>query len=98
MTTVRKLPQAEEDLLAIWLHIGCDSPDHADRYLDVLEGKLHLLAGAPGLGRLHTDLADGLRGFPVDEYVIFYREADDGIEVVRVLHGARDIESLFRQS
>jgi toxin ParE1/3/4 len=98
MTVVRKLPQAREDLLDIWLHIGRDSPSRADRYLDLLESKLHLLSGSPHMGRLHTYLAQGLRGLPVDDYIILYREADDGIEVVRVLHGARDIESLFRDS
>ena len=34
MTAVHKLPKAEEDLLDIWCHIGCDNPCQADRYLD----------------------------------------------------------------
>src|SRR5262245_10879123 len=95
MTNVRKLPQAQEDLLDIWLNLGLDNHSQADRYLDFIESKLRLLAGSPGMGRLRADLAQGLRGFPVDDYMIYYREADEGIDVVRVLHAARDIEALF---
>jgi toxin ParE1/3/4 len=95
MTKIRKLPRAQEDLLDIWCHIGCDNPYQADRYLDFLEGKLNLLATTPGMGRLCYNLAQGLRVFPVDDYLIFYLQTDPGIDIVRVLHGARDIESLL---
>ena len=54
-----------------------------------------LVAGQPLLGRLCPELAPNLRSFPVGNYVIFYRPIDNGIEVARVLHGARDIDSLF---
>jgi toxin ParE1/3/4 len=40
-------------------------------------------------------LSEGLRSFPVGDYLVFYREADQGIEIVRVLHGSRDIAALF---
>src|SRR6516165_7775081 len=95
MTPVAKLPEAEEDLIDIWLRIALDSPPRADRFLDLLEEKMRLLAGAPRMARLYPELLEGLRGFPVGDYVIFYQEAAQGIEVVRVLHGARDIEALF---
>ena len=95
MSRVHKLPQAEEDLLDIWVHIASDSPFHADRFLDLLDDKMRLLADAPGMGRSRAELSPGLRGFPVGNYLIFYRQAGTGIEVVRVLHGSRDIEALF---
>ena len=98
MTTVRRLPQAEEDLLDLWCYIASDNPARADSYLDYLDEKLILLADAPGIGRLHNNLAPGLRAFPVDSYRIFYRQTDIGIDIVRVLHGARDTEALFRDS
>jgi len=96
MSAVRKRPRAEEDLIGIWLRIASDSPRHADRYLDLLDEKLRLPASSPRMGRLHPELGPGLRGFPVDDYIVFYREASPGVEIVRVLHGARDIDSLFR--
>lgn len=93
---IRRFLKAQEDLLDIWCHIGCDNPNQADRYLDYLEEKLSLLATTPGMGRLCNELAPGLRVFPVDNYLIFYRQSVEGIDVVRVLHGARDIEVLFQ--
>jgi len=47
------------------------------------------------MGRSRFDLSPELRGFPVGSHLIFYRPAVDGIEVIRVLHGARDIPKLF---
>jgi plasmid stabilization system protein ParE len=41
-------------------------------------------------------VGDGIRGFPAQDYMIFYRESSHDIEIVRVLHGARDISALFQ--
>jgi toxin ParE1/3/4 len=98
MNAVRKLPGAQNDLLEIWLHIAADSRRHADHFLDRLDEKMRLLAASPRMGRLRPELSAGLRSFPVDDYVVFYREADQAIEIVRVLHSARDIEAIFRDS
>jgi toxin ParE1/3/4 len=95
MNRVRKSPATLEDLLQIWLRIAVDSVFHADRFLDFLDGKLSLLADVPGMGRPRPDLGTGLRAFPVDSYLIIFRVADHGIEIIRVLHAARDIESIF---
>jgi toxin ParE1/3/4 len=56
-----------------------------------------LLSEFPGLGRPRDELAESLRSFPVGNYVIFYLPLGDGINVIRVLHGARDIRRrMFR--
>lgn len=47
------------------------------------------------MGRARPELATGVRSFPFGRYVIFYAPLDDGIDVVRVLHGARDIDGIF---
>ena len=96
MITIRKLPQAKEDLLDIWCYIASDNPVQADRYLDYLEAKLILLAATPGMGRWRGELGPGLLSFPAENYLIFYRQTDAGIDIVRVLHSARDIEPLLR--
>ncbi len=49
----------------------------------------------PGSGRKEPKLAADLRSFPVGNYLIFYRAVADGIAVVRVLHGARDITAEY---
>ena len=88
-------PKAEQDLLDIWLYIAEDSPINADRFLDRLEGKVLRLAEFTELGIDRPDLAIGLKSFPLDRYILYYRINTGGIELVRVLHGSRDINLLF---
>ena len=95
MNSVRKLPKAEEDLIGIWLRIAQDSPFHADRFLDFLDDKMRLLASSPRMARLYPELGERMHGFPVDDYIVFYREASQGIEIVRVLRRARYCRPLF---
>ncbi len=49
----------------------------------------------PLMGRTRDELERGVRSFPFGRYVILYMPADAGIDVVRVLHGARDIDTVF---
>ncbi|HPE74121.1 MAG TPA: type II toxin-antitoxin system RelE/ParE family toxin [Candidatus Competibacter sp.] len=95
MTIVQRTAQADEDLIDIWVYIAQDNPDAADHLLDEFEKKFALLAGQPRLGAARSDIAPGLRHFPAGNYLILYRETDDGIEVVRVVHGARRLSNLF---
>ncbi|MEH2142399.1 type II toxin-antitoxin system RelE/ParE family toxin [Nostoc sp.] len=50
----------------------------------------------PKMGRLRDELAPFLRSFPVKNYLIFYCPIDEGIEIVRILHGSQDIETIFQ--
>jgi toxin ParE1/3/4 len=95
MPTVRKTAQADEDLIDIWVYIAQDNLEAADGLLDEIEDKLVLLSEQPRLGRARPDIAPELRYFPVGNYLIFYRERTDGIEVVRVVHGARRLNGLL---
>ena len=91
MVRVLKRPLARVDLAEIWSYIADDSEAAADRFLDALEVKFALLATQPRMGRQRDELLAELRSFPAGRYVIFYLANADGIELVRVLHGARDI-------
>jgi len=53
------------------------------------------LSYSPGMGRLRSELLPGLRSFPCASFLIFYFPLSDGVDVVRVLSAARDIEALF---
>jgi toxin ParE1/3/4 len=88
-------PEAEQDLVDIWLHIAEDQPLNADRFLVRLQEKAQKLAEFTDLGVDRLDLASGIKSFPVDRYVLYYRPNDHGIELVRVLHGSRDVNLLF---
>lgn len=94
-------PVVEDELWEIWGYIARDNPDAAARVIDAAYDNFKLLAARPALGRLrkfHNPRLKGVRsrvlsGF--DNYVIFYRPMPDGIQVLHIYHGARDIEALF---
>ena len=88
-------PQAKEDLLEIWAYIAADNPAAADNLLRRIDKKSRTLADYPYMGRERSDIDPGLYSFPVGNYLIFYEHTDNGIEIVRVLHGARDVYSQF---
>src|SRR5262249_55547723 len=72
-------------------------PERAIRFLRAADATCATLAGMPGMGTLYEPdepLYAGLRYFPIARhrnFLVFYRPLPDGIEVLRVLHGARDI-------
>ena len=98
MAILLKRPLAELDLLNIWDYIADDSPDRADDFLDQVESKLMTLAQNSGLGRKRSELLSDLRSFPIGNYVVFYQQIEGGIDVIRLLHGSRDIEEVFKQN
>ncbi|MFQ5424073.1 MAG: type II toxin-antitoxin system RelE/ParE family toxin [Phycisphaerae bacterium] len=97
MAEVQRTPAAHEDLLQIWLHMAQDHSEAADRFLDNIDRKCQLLATQPHMGRSRSDLGRGVRGFPVGDYLVLYHPIDGGIEVLRVIHGSRDVPAVFRK-
>jgi toxin ParE1/3/4 len=78
-----------------------DSPNAAIRFLAAADASFQRLATMPELGQRQsfgrTELA-GLRVWQIrtfENYLIFYRPVEGGIEIVRVLHGARDLAAIF---
>jgi toxin ParE1/3/4 len=94
MRIILKRPRAADDLIELWEYIADDSVTRADAFIDDVDAKFHLLAEQPMLGRTREKLAPGLRSFPFGRYVIFYEVIPDGMAIVRVLHGARDLGTL----
>ena len=86
---------ASDDLTNIWLYITDYSPQVADRFIDTIYEKCLLLSESPGLGQRREELLPGMRSFPVKRYIIFYREKKECLEIVRVLSGYRDLDTLF---
>ena len=95
MTRILRREAAKSDLKQIWKYIASDSKERANGFLRTINGKLEALTKNPLMGRERDEIVPGLRSFPIGRYVIFYQPIEDGIDVVRILHGARDIESLF---
>lgn len=90
---VKLRPQAAEDIAEVWEHIAEDNLAAADRWVDQLDEQFRLLATQPLMGRARNELSPRLRSFPFGRYVIFYEPLDDGLDVVRLLHSARDVDS-----
>ena len=97
MTIVRKTPRAEEDIIEIWFYIAIEkgNRNNADRFLKRMELTFYQLAKNSNIGTRKNYYANGLFQFPFGKYLIFYFIIDNGIELVRVLHGARDIPEQF---
>lgn len=87
--------QAEEDLLEIWSFIAEDDMTAADHVLEQMGSMCRNIADVPFMGRDRSDVAENLRGIAMGSYVVFYRPIEDGIVIIRVLHGARDLPELF---
>jgi toxin ParE1/3/4 len=97
MPQVARRPLAQTDILDIWDFIADDSVVAADRWVDDLDAHFRVLAAQPMMGRARDELAPGVRSFPIGRYVVFYVPLVDGIDVVRVLHSARDIDATFNR-
>lgn len=95
MARIRKSSRAESDLLAITDYIARDNVDAALRWLDDIQQLFQMLAHYPLMGEDVSDLLVGCRRQVFGNYLVFYLPEDDGITIVRVLHGSRNIDNLF---
>lgn len=94
---------AEEDVDLIHAYITVDNPEAADRVLEAIIESFGLLAQNPELGRLRVFRRwRNIRSWVVtkfNNYVVFYRALPNGsgIEIIRVLHGARNLDAMFQE-
>jgi toxin ParE1/3/4 len=95
VATILVTPLAQEDLGDIWAYASESDVERADWLLDLIYETCQRLAEYPEMGRARHELLVNLRSFTVKNYVIFYQPIADGIEVLRVLHGALDIHRVF---
>jgi toxin ParE1/3/4 len=86
--------QADADLLDLWEYIAQDTPNAASAQLRQIAASCQNLADMPGISRARPEIRRGLRAWPIGSYLVLHREVPGGIEVVRVIHGARDLDAL----
>ena len=79
----------------IWDYIAHDNPAAASKLLRTIGAKFEMLLKNPLMGQDRSELAPQIRSFSVGNYVIYYRPFSNGIEIMRVLHGARDVDGIF---
>ena len=91
-------PAAKSDILEIWNYYAAEVGDTAlaDRMRDEIFAGIRMAARKPDIGHFRRDLADEpLRFWRVRKYLIIYRSEAKPIQVVRVLHGARDVQAVL---
>jgi toxin ParE1/3/4 len=88
---ITRTDRADEDLIAIWLEIATDNPPAADRVLDAIERRWRQIAQYPYSGIARDDIAPGIRHLIVGQYLTLYRVTEETIEIIRILHGRRNI-------
>ena len=91
---VKLSARAEEDLIGIWLAIASDSPTTADGFLDRLNGRIDTLAEFPERGAARPEFGKDVRFLAEGKYLVFYHVLVASVEVVRVVHGARELRDL----
>ena len=97
MKPVRLTPKADSDIDACFAWIAKDNQAAALRFLDAIELTCDTLSRMPGIGSpryTEIPLVHGVRMLAVEDfenYLLLYLEHEDCIDVIRVLHGARDI-------
>lgn len=73
------------------------SLNKAEEFLAQINKKCRTLANFPNMGKSREELLPLLRSFPLDDYLIFYRPINNGIEILRVVSGYRDLNILFEE-
>jgi toxin ParE1/3/4 len=94
MACVQKSSRADADLMEIVDYIAVDSLHAAIRWSNDIDRTFQLLARNPLMGEDVSSLQPGTRRQVFGKHLIFYRPTQDGVVIVRVLHGARKIENL----
>ena len=97
MSRVERTPAAEQDLRDIGYYIGVEQhrPSTAEAILREIDAQCRTYSTKPLMGTPRPDLGQGYRVIHHKRWVIIYQPIDDGIEVLRIVDGARDYPSLF---
>lgn len=99
MSSYRFTPQALGDLLDIWSFIAQDNPTTADKVGEAILGACDFLADSPFVGQIRGDLTPLPVRFwvvrPYSNYLIVYDPQKKPLQIIRILHGARDLPSLL---
>ena len=91
-------PSASRDLNQIADYFLLRNIETGEKLFREFNKKCLNLANFPSIGRSYAHIKPLLRGLPLDGYVILYQVIDDGVEILRVVSGRQDLESLFAES
>jgi len=93
--------RATQDIDDHAAYIAARNPQAAYRFLEMVEKTFDLLARQPRIGSRRLDhVIAGLRAFPVRtlrSYIVLYFVAGSRVQIVRVVHASRDLETLLKE-
>jgi toxin ParE1/3/4 len=92
---IRRLPRAIRDVDEIWEWIAADDIRAADRLGARIAEATARLADFPASGTPRPELGPGVRSLVVGRYVVLYHVGPDSVDIVRVVHGARELSALI---
>ena len=95
MRSARTTSRADLDLLQIWAYIAQDNLVKTDEVIDRLHARFEQIARLPESGQSCDEIEPGVRRSTILDYVIYYRVTDVDVEILRVVHGAREQRKLF---
>ena len=90
------LPAARADLIDIGDFIALDNRPRAASFVAEIEAKIVVVGERPGSFQKRDDLHKGLRHARHENYLIFFIEAGDEVQIVRVIQGSRNFPKLLR--
>ena len=102
--SITRRDAALQDLIGLAYYIALGDVDPAYRFLNAAEETFRDLERMPLVGssrEFQNSALVGIRMWRVKDFrkhLIFYRPTEDGVEIIRVLHSARDIEGLFSEN
>jgi toxin ParE1/3/4 len=92
---IRRLPRAIRDVDEIWQWIGAEDVVAAERWSRRIVTATDRLTEFSNSGTPRPELGPGVRSVVVGRYLVLYRIGPDSVDIVRVVHGARDLSSLL---
>jgi toxin ParE1/3/4 len=88
---------AERDLDDIWHYVATNSGslERANKFVDAITQRISILAHSPKAGTLRSEIDLDVRGLPVGDYIVYYREKNRRIIISRIIHGSRDQDAAY---
>lgn len=90
-------PLAQADLDLAWLYVARNRPGAADRLLERFYEHFLTLFQNPAIGEACPDLGQDIRQSTLGNHVVFHRARENSVEILRVIHGARDVVAEFKR-
>lgn len=94
MPRLRYSDESKDDLKQIARFIAQDKPAAARQWVAKIREKCRLVSKYPESGDQRLELGEGIRSTYFGSYVIYFRRRDNVVEIVRIIRGDRDTQTL----